>query len=193
MTQETETVAMELNIVSCQTCDALFIESERRQTCPSCGGPPVGPYFQFVLDDSGLHRKDGAVGLAAAEATIGPVVVAEIKERYREEGLVRPEAVAELQRRGYGENDAELLVSIWDQEKAPEPEAPAAEAPAEEREPVEREEPDNLDVLLEAVKSYLGGVDALELDIREWLEVRLGAEPEAAAIAVGRLLSLIHI
>jgi len=146
MAQEAETVAMELNIVSCQTCDALFIESERRQTCPSCGGPPVGPYFQFVLDGAGLHLKDGAAPAAA------------------------PAPPAE--------------------ELAPEPEAPAAEASAAEAEAPAEEELEDMDVLLEAVKGYLGGADALEVDVREWLEVQLGAEPEAAATAVGRLAAV---
>lgn len=57
MTQEVETAVVELEIVSCQTCDLLFVASERRQTCPSCGGEGTGPYLAFVLDETGLHEK----------------------------------------------------------------------------------------------------------------------------------------
>lgn len=60
MAQETETPAMELAMASCASCDLMFMASERRQTCPTCGGEAVGPYFEFVLDESGLHQKNGA-------------------------------------------------------------------------------------------------------------------------------------
>lgn len=146
MTQEAETVAMDLNIVSCQTCDALFIESERRQTCPSCGGPPVGPYFQFVLDGEGLRLKDGAAPAAA------------------------PSPPAE--------------------ELAPEPEPPPAEAPAEEE---EAEEPRPADAIMEAfgvgAVHFLCGGAMDEGNLRAVLD-DMGAEPEAAQIAVGRLAAV---
>lgn len=146
MAQEAETVAMELNIVSCQTCDTLFIESERRQTCPACGGLPVGPYLQFVLDDGGLHLKDGAAPAAA------------------------PAAPAE--------------------ELAPEPEIPAAVAVEEEE---GEEEPRPADAIMEAfgvgVVDFLAGGAIDEGNLREVLS-DMGAEPEAAAIAVGRLAAV---
>jgi len=146
MTQDAETVAMDLNIVSCQTCDALFIESERRQTCPSCGGLPVGPYFQFVLDGSGLHQKDGAAPAAAG--------------------------------------------SPLAEEPAPEPEAPAAEAPVEEEEPIMiGPVADKVPVAGAMLAGFLTGeVEEVEY-VREWL-VELGAEPEAVAAAVGRLVAV---
>lgn len=61
MAQETETPAMELAMASCTACDLVFMASERRQTCPTCGGEAVGPYFEFILDESGLHQKDGVI------------------------------------------------------------------------------------------------------------------------------------
>ncbi|KKM84097.1 hypothetical protein LCGC14_1302670 [marine sediment metagenome] len=143
MTQEAETVAVDLEFVSCQTCDAVFVASERRQTCPSCGGEPTGPYLQFVLDAAGLHLKDGGIPTAA------------------------PAPPAE--------------------EPAPEAEAPAAEAPAAE-EPVE--ETDWLEVFVVGVTSYLqsgGGLGVTEDDLATVLLENLGAEPEDAAAAVGRL------
>jgi len=146
MTLEAETVAMDLNIVSCQTCDALFIESERRQTCPSCGGPPVGPYFQFVLDGAGLRLKDGAAPAAA------------------------PAPPAE--------------------EPAPEPEAPAPEAPAEEAAPPAEEETNWQEVFAEGIATYLQGGGITEDDLRTVLENQLGAEPEAAKTAVGRIMAV---
>ncbi len=146
MTQEAETAAMDLNIVSCQTCDALFIESERRQTCPRCGGPAVGPYFEFVLDGGGLPLKDGAA----------PAVV--------------PAPPGE--------------------EPAPEPEAPAPEAPAAEAEPVSGLETLTTgEVFPVAVASFLESGAGTEEDLRGML-ADLGAEPEAAAIAVGRLTAV---
>ena len=57
MTKEVETAVVELEIVSCQTCDLLFVASERRQTCPVCGGEGTGPYLEYVLDETGLHQK----------------------------------------------------------------------------------------------------------------------------------------
>jgi len=65
MTQEVETAVVELDIVSCQTCDLLFVASERRSTCPSCGGEGTGPYLEYVLDETGLHPKNGPVVTAA--------------------------------------------------------------------------------------------------------------------------------
>ena len=187
MTQEAETVAVDLDIVSCQTCDAVFIASERRQSCAICGGEATGPYFRFVLDAAGLHLKDGAGGLAVAEAAIGPLVVAEIKERYTGGTLIREEAVAELGRQGYSPGDAELLVAIWDKEMAPEAEAPAAEAPAAE----EAAEGEAVALKWEAaaaedIGTYLGGGEISEDYLRDIL-VTAGADPEDAAAAVGRL------
>ena len=107
MAQETETVAIELNFVSCQTCDALFIGSERREMCPFCGGPPVGPYFQFVLDGDGLRQVDGAAPAAPpapeeeeeeAPAAMTPVVS-------------RAEALQHLRDLGYSPAEAERRVS----------------------------------------------------------------------------------
>jgi len=75
MTQEVETAVVELEIVSCQTCDLVFVASERRSTCPSCGGEGTGPYLEYVLDESGLHPKNGPVVAAADSEPMmrGPV------------------------------------------------------------------------------------------------------------------------
>lgn len=75
MTQEVETAVVELDLVSCQTCDLMFVASERRQTCPVCGGEATGPYLEYVLDEAGLHPKNGAVVAAADSEPImrGPV------------------------------------------------------------------------------------------------------------------------
>jgi len=59
MTQATEVETMELSIVSCETCDQLFLLSPRRQTCPGCGGSAGLTFFEFVGDASGLHLKNG--------------------------------------------------------------------------------------------------------------------------------------
>ncbi|KKN36995.1 hypothetical protein LCGC14_0768060 [marine sediment metagenome] len=146
MTQETETPTMDLNIVSCQTCDALFVESERRQTCPSCGGEPVGPYFRFVLDADGLHRKDGAAPAAAQ-----PTPAEEPAEELEPLPIVddrQPE---------------ELAGGLGDQ-------SPAVMFPL-------------------TAMSYLQGGEGTEGDLRGLL-ADLGAEPEAAAAAVGRMVAV---
>ncbi len=67
MTQEVETAAVELDLVSCQTCDLMFVASERRQTCPVCGGEATGPYLAYVLDETGLHMKNGSAVLPAGQ------------------------------------------------------------------------------------------------------------------------------
>ena len=75
MTQEVETAVVELDLVSCQTCDLVFVASERRSTCPSCGGEGTGPYLEYVLDETGLHPKNGPVVAAADSEPIirGPI------------------------------------------------------------------------------------------------------------------------
>ena len=81
MTQDVETSVVELDLVSCQTCDLMFVASERRQTCPVCGGEAPGPYLEYVLDETGLHPKNGAAALPAGgpaedvhpDAEAGPI------------------------------------------------------------------------------------------------------------------------
>ena len=88
MTQEVETAVVELDLVSCQTCDLMFVASERRQTCPVCGGEGTGPYLEFVLDESGLRLKNGSAVLPAGgpaedvpgRGRTGPVTAAEMAE-----------------------------------------------------------------------------------------------------------------
>jgi hypothetical protein len=72
MTQETEEAPLELALVSCQTCDLTFIQSERRQTCPVCGGEAAGPYFQWTLEAGGLRLRDGAGPEAPASPPVAP-------------------------------------------------------------------------------------------------------------------------
>lgn len=88
MTQEVETAVVELDLVSCQTCDLMFVASERRQTCPVCGGEATGPYLEYVLDESGLHMKNGSAALPAGRQAedvpgrerTGPVTAEEMAE-----------------------------------------------------------------------------------------------------------------
>jgi len=88
MTQEVETAVVELDLVSCQTCDLVFVASERRQTCPVCGGEATGPYLEYVLDETGLHPKNGSAILpagrqaeaAATDTPAGPIADAEAAE-----------------------------------------------------------------------------------------------------------------
>jgi len=81
---------------------------------------------------------------------------------------------------------ADVLPTAAEEEPAPAP-APPEEPPAEE-EVVEapEEEVDNVEVFLEGVKGYLSGAGVTGDDLHTWL-ARMGAEPEAAATAVGRL------
>ncbi len=72
MTQETEEAPLELALVSCQTCDLAFIGSDRRQTCPVCGGEAAGPYFQWTLEGDGLRLRDGAAPAAAGATPPAP-------------------------------------------------------------------------------------------------------------------------
>lgn len=72
MVQEAETVALELELVSCGTCDTVFISSERRQTCPACGGEAVGPYLEFVATPDGPRLKNGAAQVLAGAAPPSP-------------------------------------------------------------------------------------------------------------------------
>jgi len=65
---------------------------------------------------------------------------------------------------------------------APPEEPPAEEAPEEE----EEEEIDTLGVLLEGIKGYLSDAGVTGDDVHTWL-TRMGAEPEIASTAVGRL------
>jgi hypothetical protein len=149
MTQETEEAPLELALVSCQTCDLVFIGSERRQTCPVCGGEPAGPYFQWTLEAAGLRLRDGA----AAETPAAPPV-------------------------------------------APEAEPPAVEAeapPPVEGEPmVDAPAWSKASVAGAMLAGFLVGERGVEVDAdtaKDWL-LELGAEPEAATIAVGRLTAV---
>ena len=168
MPEDTKPVTMDLNIVSCQTCDAMFIESERRQSCPGCGGPPVGPYFQFVLDGSGLHPKG----------------------RAWEPLINREQAIKDLRDLSFTAEEAEARVTKWEEGDLTPAEAAAEEAPAEEEKPAgEGIQLPPSDVLPLAIESFLRGGEATGSDLRTLL-LDLGAEPEAAAAAVGRLVAV---
>ena len=67
MVQEAETPILELEFVSCQTCDIVFISSERRQTCPACGGEALGPYLVFTVTPEGPRLKDLNGPIAGAQ------------------------------------------------------------------------------------------------------------------------------
>jgi len=66
MVQEAETPVIDLELVSCGTCDTVFISSARRQTCPACGGEAIGPYLEFIVTPEGPRLKNGAVAIAGA-------------------------------------------------------------------------------------------------------------------------------
>jgi len=72
MVQEAETSVIELDLVSCGSCDLVFISSERRETCPTCGGEAVGPYLEFVVTPEGPRLKNGAVAVARAASAEEP-------------------------------------------------------------------------------------------------------------------------
>ena len=146
MTQETEEAPLELALVSCQTCDLAFMGSERRTTCPVCGGEAAGPYFQWTLEADGLRLRDG----------------------------VRPETVAAAAAAPGAEPPA---VEAEAPPPAAEPAAPAVEGLGVY----------GLFPLL--VGRFLGDWQRTEEDLRERL-LELGAEPEAATIAVGRLVAV---
>ncbi len=59
MTQAPEAEPIQLAIVACETCDQLFLESPRRQTCPGCGGAAGLRFFEYVADQAGLHLRNG--------------------------------------------------------------------------------------------------------------------------------------
>ncbi len=146
MTQATEPETIDLAIVSCETCDQLFLCSPRRESCPTCGGGVGLRFFEFQGDASGLHLKDGTLAALAAAPVAPPA-------------------------------------------EAP-PAAPAAPAEREDRTP-----PSTLgdlpssDVFPLVLESYLRGGEATEDDLRKLLG-DLGAEPEDAAAAVGRLVAV---
>lgn len=79
MTQEAETETVELAIVSCETCDQLFLVSPRRQACPTCGGPAGLVFFEFLGAPDGLHLKDGTLA-AIAPASPPPEAVSSAVE-----------------------------------------------------------------------------------------------------------------
>ena len=68
MTQLAEPTTMELQIVSCETCDQLFLVSPRRETCPACGGPPGLEFFSFEASRDGV-RLLGGIAAAPADVT----------------------------------------------------------------------------------------------------------------------------
>jgi len=72
MTQAIEAETVELAIVSCETCDQLFLCSARRDSCPTCGGPAGLRFFEFLGDASGLHLKDGTLAALDAAPVAAP-------------------------------------------------------------------------------------------------------------------------
>ncbi len=146
MTQATEAETIDLAIVSCETCDQLFLCSPRRESCPTCGGPVGLRFFEFQGDASGLHLKDGTLAALAAAPAAPPA-------------------------------------------EAP-PTEPAAPAEGEEE---GWQEPSPAGATMEAfgvgVVDFLAGGAIDESNLREVL-LDMGAEPEDAAAAVGRLVAV---
>jgi hypothetical protein len=70
------------------------------------------------------------------------------------------------------------------------PVEPVEAAPVERTPGVEGEAPGSVDILLEGIRGFLGGASELGPDIKQWLVVRLGADPEEAATAIGRLVAV---
>ena len=146
MVQEAETPVIELELVSCGTCDTVFISSERRQTCPACGGEAVGPYLEFIVTPEGPRLKNGAVAIARTAA---------------------PPA-----------------------ERIAEPELPAGDAPAVE-EALESEgvAPALAEAFAVGVQSFLMGGGTRPEELEGYL-LSMGATPEDAATAIGRLSAI---
>jgi len=80
------------------------------------------------------------------------------------------------------------------------PFAPARGGPVEPREeqptpaeegahPLDKDKIQPFEVLLEGIDSYLSGISLTEDDLAGWF-MRMGADPEAAATAVGRLVAV---
>jgi len=146
MTQATEVETMELSIVSCETCDQLFLLSPRRQTCPGCGGSAGLTFFEFVGDASGLHLKNG---VDPAQLAAAPVDQRDPAGIPHEEGAEPPEESPWV---GQDTTSDTLRFAV--------------------------------DVGL-----FLRGDDITEDKLqRELLD--LGADPESAATAVGRLVAV---
>lgn len=146
MTQATEVETMELSIVSCETCDQLFLLSPRRQTCPGCGGSAGLTFFEFVGDASGLHLKNGV--------DPAPLAAAPVDQR-DPDGIPR-------------EDGAE---------------------PAEESPPVGQDTAADTLRFAVDVGLFLKGEDITEDKLQGQL-LDLGADPESATTAVGRLTAV---
>ncbi len=165
MTQAPEAEVIELAIVACETCDQLFLESPRRQTCPGCGGGAGLRFFEYSADQAGLHLRNGAVSAEPASARPEPV-----------EGL---RAIA-------GPEDEEEEDDVDDGEEAGA--APTASAPDASDQPW-RVTPVTIgskDLLAMIGALVLSGAHPDATEFRDELLSR-GVPPEDVAAAVGRL------
>lgn len=93
--------------------------------------------------------------------------------------ITREEALAHLEAIGHSREAAEGILG-------PEEPAPAAQEAAEEE---EEEEAGDLAVLLTGLEGYFADAGITDDDIATWL-MRMGAQREAAATAVGRLTAV---
>ncbi len=66
MTQAPEVETMQLQIVSCETCDGIFLVSPRRQTCPTCGGPAGVEFFTFDVGPAGVTLLESLANVPLA-------------------------------------------------------------------------------------------------------------------------------
>lgn len=146
MTQAPSTDVMQLSIVGCVSCDQLYLQSPRRQTCPTCGSPDAVEFFEFTAGPDGALLVGSAIdAIADAHKASAPA-----------------------------DNGA----------------APSTLSPADSKSQ-SRLSPEDQDWLnmVDTVASYLLVPAAHEIPMREMF-VEYGADPEAAATAVGRLEAL---
>ena len=78
MTTDTETSAIIIGIVACDTCDNVYRAHEGRQTCPTCGGDPGYLVIDYSADTAAAPGEEAPEeGDAAAPPPAGEVTPVE--------------------------------------------------------------------------------------------------------------------
>ena len=73
MTNEAPPETIIFSIVACSTCDQLFLQSPRRDTCPTCGGGAGLEFFTFEGTQDGLRLQTVLPDLAVPAPTAAAV------------------------------------------------------------------------------------------------------------------------